>query len=235
MIGIAIIAMAAFGALFAGVIAPYDPTAINTSTNNMDPLFVGGQYTNSRYLLGSDQLGRDILSRLIWSARISMAVGLVPPRIVFTTGCTLGVVAGYLGGWVDKLLMRFTDIIYAFPDLLFVIIIMATLRNTWLGDIMGGLILIFVALAVVSWVGLTRLVRGQVLSLKEKEFMEPARATGVPTKRIMVRHLFPNALAPVIVSLAFAIPRAMLAASVLSFIGIASRSAWWANLAAASL
>ncbi|HEX9495462.1 MAG TPA: ABC transporter permease [Candidatus Limnocylindria bacterium] len=223
MIGIAIIAIAAFCALFAGVIAPYDPTAINTSTNNMDPLFVGGQYTNSRYLLGSDQLGRDILSRLIWSARISMVVGLVPTLIVFTTGCTLGLVAGYFGGWVDNLLMRFTDIIYAFPDLLFVIIIMATLRNTWLGDIMGGLILIFVALAVVSWVGLTRLVRGQVLSLKEKEFIEAARATGVPTKRIMVRHLFPNALAPVIVSLAFAIPGAMLAESVLSFIGIGIR------------
>jgi oligopeptide transport system permease protein len=119
--------------------------------------------------------------------------------------------------------MRFTDVIYAFPDLLFVIIIMATLRNTWLGEIAGGLVLIFVALAVVSWVGLARLVRGQVLSLKEKEFIEAARATGVPTKRIMVRHLFPNALAPVIVSAAFAIPGAMLAESVLSFIGIGIR------------
>jgi oligopeptide transport system permease protein len=132
-------------------------------------------------------------------------------------------VAGYFGGWIDNVLMRFTDVIYAFPDLLFVIIIMATLRNTWLGDILGGLVLIFVALAVVNWVGLTRLVRGQVLSLKEKEFIEAARATGVPTKRIMLRHLFPNALAPVIVSLAFAIPGAMLAESVLSFIGIGIR------------
>jgi oligopeptide transport system permease protein len=223
MVGIFIIAVASFCAIFAGVIAPYEPTAINTATNNMDPLFVGGKYTNPRYLLGSDQLGRDILSRLIWSSRISMVVGLVPTLLVFTMGASLGMFAAYFGGWIDNLLMRFTDIIYAFPDLLFVIIIMATLRNTWLGDMMGGLVLIFVALAVVSWVGLARLVRGQVLSLKEKEFIEAARATGVPTGRIMLRHLFPNALAPVIVSLAFAIPGAMLSESVLSFIGIGIR------------
>ena len=223
MLGIGIIVLAAFCAIFAPWIAPFDPIAQNTAANNMDPFWVGGQYQNSHYLLGSDELGRDILSRLIWSARISLIVGLVPTMIVFTLGCTLGLLAGYFGGWIDNLLMRFTDVIYAFPDLLFVIIIMATVRNTWLGDIMGGLILIFVALAVVNWVGLTRLVRGQVLSLKEKEFIEAARATGVPTKRIMIRHLFPNALAPVIVSLAFAIPGAMLAESVLSLIGIGIR------------
>jgi oligopeptide transport system permease protein len=223
MVGIGIILLASFCAIFAPLIAPYDPFAQNTPLANMDPLWVGGQYTNSGYLLGSDALGRDILSRLIWSARISMIVGLVPTFLVFTMGASLGMLAGFFGGWIDNLLMRFTDIIYAFPDLLFVIIIMATLRNTWLGDIMGGLILIFVALAVVNWVGLARLVRGQVLSLKEKEFVEAARAIGVPTSRIMARHLFPNALAPVIVSLAFAIPGAMLAESILSFIGIGIR------------
>jgi oligopeptide transport system permease protein len=223
MIGIGIIILASICAIGAQWIAPYDPVSQNTATNNMDPFWVGGKYVNSDHILGTDELGRDILSRLIWSARVSMIVGLVPTMIVFTVGVTLGLIAGYFGGWIDNLLMRFTDIIYAFPDLLFVIIIMATLRNTVLGDLMGGLILIFVALAVVNWVGLTRLVRGQVLSLKEKEFIEAARATGVPTKRIMIRHLFPNALAPVIVSLAFAIPGAMLAESVLSFIGIGIR------------
>ena len=223
MLGIGVIAIAAFCAIFAPIISPYEPTLQDTKVNNMDPFWVSSIYHNSRFPLGSDQLGRDILSRLIWSARISLVVGLVPTLIVFTMGVTLGLLAGYFGGWIDNLLMRFTDIIYAFPDLLFVIIIMATLRNTWLGDIMGGLILIFVALAVVNWVGLARLVRGQVLSLKEKEFIEAARATGVPTKRIMIRHLFPNALAPVIVSAAFAIPGAMLAESVLSFIGIGIR------------
>ena len=223
MFGIGVIALAAVCAIFAPFIAPYDPTAIDTKVNNMDPFWVGSVYHNARFPLGSDVLGRDILSRLIWSARISLVVGLVPTLLVFAIGVSLGLVAGYLGGWIDNLLMRFTDIIYAFPDLLFVIIIMATLRNTWLGDIMGGLVLIFVALAVVNWVGLARLVRGQVLSLKEKEFIEAARATGVPTRRILIRHLFPNALAPVIVSAAFAIPGAMLAESVLSFIGIGIR------------
>ena len=220
MFGIIIIIVAAILAIFAPLIAPYDPVVQNTKLNNMDPLFTGTQYTNSRYLLGSDELGRDILSRLIWSARVSMVVGFVPTALIFVIGVTLGMLAGFYGGWVDNLLMRFTDIVYAFPDLLFLIIIMAALRNTAIGDVLGGLMLMFIALAVVSWVGLARLIRGQVLSLKEKEFVEAARAIGVPTRRIMARHLFPNALAPIIVSLAFAIPGAMLAEATLSFLGI---------------
>ena len=220
MVGIGIIVVFAFIALTAQWIAPYDPTVTNTSVNNLDPVFSGTKYTNPKYILGTDEIGRDTLSRLLWSARISMVVGLVPTSIVFIIGASLGMIAGYKGGWVDNLLMRFTDIIYAFPDLLFLIIIMATLRNSPIGDILGGLFLMFVALAIVNWVGLARLVRGQVLSLKEKEFVEAARAIGVPTRRIMVRHLFPNALAPVIVSLAFSIPGAMLAEATLSFIGI---------------
>jgi len=220
MLGVAIIVVAGVLAIFAPLIAPYDPTIQNTKLNNMDPLFTGTQYTNPRYLLGSDQLGRDILSRLIWSARVSMVVGFVPTALTFLIGLSLGMLAGFYGGWTDNLLMRFTDIVYAFPDLLFLIIIMAALRNAAIGEVMGGLMLMFIALAIVSWVGLARLIRGQVLSLKEKEFIEAARAIGVPTRRIMVRHLFPNALAPVIVSLSFAIPGYMLAEATLSFLGI---------------
>ena len=220
MLGLVIIALAGVGAIFAPLISPYDPILVHTSTANADPIFANTKYVNPNYLLGSDQLGRDILSRLIWSARISMVVGVVPTTLVFVIGASLGMLAAFYGGWIDNLLMRFTDVIYAFPELLFLIIIMATLRNTALGDLMGGLILMFGALAIVSWVGLARLVRGQVLSLKEKEFVEAARAIGVPTRRIMFRHLFPNALAPVIVALAFSIPGAMLAEATLSFIGI---------------
>jgi oligopeptide transport system permease protein len=220
MLGIVIIISAALAAIFAPFIAPYDPILQHTSTANADPLFAGTKYVNSDYLLGSDQLGRDILSRLIWSARVSMVVGFVPTALTFVIGASFGMLAGFHGGWVDNLLMRFTDIVYAFPDLLFLIIIMAALRNTGLGAVLGGLMLMFMALAIVSWVGLARLIRGQVLSLKEKEFVEAARAIGVPTRRIMTRHLFPNALAPVIVSLAFAIPGAMLAEATLSFLGI---------------
>ena len=220
IVGLVVIALAALLAIFAPLIAPYDPIAQNTKGANADPFFAGTAYVDPHYVLGSDQLGRDILSRLIWSARISMVVGFVPTALVFLIGASLGMVSGYYGRWLDNLLMRFTDIVYAFPDLLFLVIIMATLRNTAFGDFGGGLPLMFAALAVVSWVGLARLVRGQVLSLKEKEFVEAARAIGVPTRRIMVRHLFPNALAPVIVSLAFSIPGAMLAEATLSFLGI---------------
>ena len=197
-----------------------DPLKQDTPNSLMEPLWTGSKYTLAAYPLGSDQLGRDILSRLLWSTQISMLVGFVPVAIIFTIGVTVGLVAGYLGGWTDQILMRITDVIYAFPDLLFLFIIMATLRNTAIGDIQGGLLLIFVAIAVVNWVGMARLVRGQVLALKEREFVEAARAIGASPKRIMMRHLFPNILAPVIVSVAFGIPSAMLAEAVLSFFGI---------------
>lgn len=197
-----------------------DPLKQDTPNQLMEPFWTTSQYHNAKYPLGSDQLGRDILSRLLWSTRVSMLVGFVPVAIIFMVGVTIGLTAGYFGGWVDQLLMRITDVIYAFPDLLFLFIIMATLRNTALGDIQGGLFLIFVAIAIVNWVGLARLVRGQVLSLKEREFVEAARAIGASPSRIMSRHLFPNLLAPVIVSVAFGIPNAMLAEATLSFFGI---------------
>ena len=221
--GLAVIVFAAFVAIFAPIIAPYSPIQQNTPKQLMEPIWTkwfGSQFTDSGYLLGSDELGRDILTRLMYGTRVSLIVGFVPVAVIFVVGASIGMVSGYVGGWVDNLLMRFTDIIYAFPDLLFVIIIVATLRGTELGTAMDGLLLIFVALAIVNWVGLARLIRGQVLSLKHREFIEAARAIGATPVRIMIRHLFPNALAPVIVALAFSIPGAMLAEATLSFIGI---------------
>ena len=224
--GLAVIVFAAFVAIFAPIIAPYSPIQQNTPKQLMEPIWTkwfGSQFTDSGYLLGSDELGRDILTRLMYGTRVSLIVGFVPVAVIFIVGASIGMVSGYVGGWVDNLLMRFTDIIYAFPDLLFVIIIVATLRGTELGTAMDGLLLIFVALAIVNWVGLARLIRGQVLSLKHREFIEAARAIGATPVRIMIRHLFPNVLAPVIVSLAFAIPGAMLTEATLSFLGIGVR------------
>jgi ABC-type dipeptide/oligopeptide/nickel transport system permease subunit len=224
--GLLVIGIAGVIAIFASVIAPYDPLAQNGAKTLMEPIWTklsGSKFTDPAYIMGSDALGRDIMSLHIYGARISMVVGFVPVAIVFFIGASIGMVAGYFGGWVDNVLMRFTDIIYAFPDLLFVIIIMATLRGTPFGEILGGLVLIFVGIAIVSWVGLARLVRGQVLSLKHREFIEAARCIGVPPVRIMIRHLFPNVLAPVIVSVAFAIPGAMLTEATLSFLGIGIR------------
>src|SRR5205807_888392 len=138
-------------------------------------------------------------------------------------GLSVGMLAGYVGGVVDDLLMRATDVVYAFPDLLFVILIVATLRGTVLGDAYDGLLVIFVGIAVVNWVGVARLVRGQVLSVKNRDFVEAARAIGAGPGRIMRRHIFPNILAPIIVTVAFAIPGAMLTESVPSFLGIGIR------------
>jgi len=220
MVGLGVVAVFVVIAILAPFIAPRDPIQQTTANALADPFWGSPQYTNPEYPLGSDQLGRDILSRLIWSTRVSLWVGFIPVSLIFLIGVSVGMLAGYNGGWVDNLLMRITDVIYAFPDLLFLFIIMAMLRNTAAGNLGGGLVLMFVAIALVNWVGMARLVRGQVLSLKEREFIEAARAIGAKPRRIMVRHLFPNVLAPVIVSVAFGIPSAMLAEATLSFFGI---------------
>ncbi len=225
MIGLTVIGIFALIAVVAPALAPYDPTYPFTANGKQapvlaDPAWAGTQFVDPRYLFGTDNLGRDILSRLIYGARVSLIVGVIPVSIIFVIGVTVGMLAGYLGGWIDQVLMRITDIIYAFPDLLFLLILMATLRGTDLGNLMDGLVLIFVGLAIVNWVGMARLWRGQVLSLKEKEFVEAARAIGASPARIMLRHLFPNALAPAIVAVSFGIPGAMLAEAALSFLGI---------------
>ncbi len=220
MAGLAVVLVVGVLAALAPLIAPYDPIRQDTPNSLMEPFWGNPKFTLAQYPLGSDQLGRDILSRLIWSARISLLIGFVPVTLVFLVGATVGMAAGFYGKWVDNFLMRIVDIIYAFPDLLFLIIIMATLRGTFLGNLLGGLVLMFAAIAVVGWVGMARLVRGQVLSLKEKEFVEAARATGASNARIMFRHLFPNTLAPIIVSVAFGVPSAILGEATLSFLGI---------------
>jgi oligopeptide transport system permease protein len=219
--GLVVIAGAFLAAIFAPLLAPYNPILIPQEVSSqMEPLWTGSKYTDPRYLLGTDFLGRDILSRLLYAARISMVVGFIPTSIVFFIGVTVGMVAGYFGGWLDQLLMRFTDIIYAFPDFLFLLIIVASFRNSPFGKLMDGLALIFVAIAIVGWVGVARLTRGQVLSLKEREFVEAARSVGATPRRLMTKHLFPNALAPLIVTAAFSVPSAILAEATLSFLGV---------------
>ncbi len=225
MLGLGIIITMSVIAIFADRIAPYDPTSFFTDNGKraptlFEPVWGNPKYVDPRYMLGTDAIGRDILSRLVYSLRISMIVGFVPVSIIFVLGVTVGMLAGYIGGWVDDLLMRLTDVIYAFPDLLFLILLMATLRGTGAGDLLGGLLLLFVGIAVVNWVGMARLMRGQVLSLKEKEFVEAARSIGAKPGRIMFRHIFPNALAPLIVAVAFGVPGAILAEATLGYLGI---------------
>jgi oligopeptide transport system permease protein len=219
--GLIVIAAAFLVAALAPVLAPYNPIAIPTNpASQMEPLWTGSKYTDPRYLLGTDFLGRDIVSRLIYASRISMVVGFIPTAIVFGLGITVGMTAGFFGGWLDQILMRFTDIVYAFPDFLFLLIIVASFRNSPFGKILDGLMLIFVAIAIVGWVGVARLTRGQVLALKEREFVEAARSVGATPRRIMTKHLLPNALAPLIVTAAFAVPNAILGEATLSFLGV---------------
>jgi oligopeptide transport system permease protein len=175
--------------------------------------------------LGTDTIGRDVLSRVIYGARVSMVVGITPVFIILLVGTGVGLVSGYLGGAVDNVMMRITDVFYAFPGLLLYIILMVTLRDAAIGRLLNGLFLLFVALAAVAWVGVARLVRGSVLSLKEKEFVEAARCIGVSDVRIMVRHIFPNTLSPIVVWMAFAIPRMIVAEAILGYLGIGLRPA----------
>ncbi len=211
-------------AVFAPVIAPENPLKINDGKGYLPPAWVTkgptGKAGEAKFLLGTDTLGRDVLSRTIYGARVSMVVGIIPTLIILIVGVSLGLLAGYRGGQVDNLLMRFADIIYAFPDLLFFIIVMAALRDTPIGRLLNGLVLLFVALSLVNWVGLARLVRGQVLSLKEKEFVEAGRMIGASSTRIMLKHLLPNTLGPIIISTAFRIPAMIITEAVLGYLGI---------------
>jgi len=221
VVGLVVIISAFLVAIFAQFLAPYNPVEIpQNPASQMEPIWTGSKYTDPRYILGTDFLGRDIVSRLIFASRISMVVGFIPTFIVFGLGVTVGMTAGFFGGWLDQLLMRFTDIIYAFPDFLFLLIIVASFRASPFGKLLDGLMLIFVAIAIVGWVGVARLTRGQVLSLKEREFVEAARSVGATPARIMFKHLFPNALAPLIVTAAFAVPSAILNEATLSFLGV---------------
>lgn len=214
--------------IFAPYFAPHNPLQITGGQAFLPPAWVesySGKTGSPEYLLGTDTLGRDVLSRVIYGARVSMLVGFLPTFIILILGTSIGLLAGYFGGSIDNFLMRFTDIMYGFPDLLFFIIAIVALRDTWLGTLMNGLALLFVALAIINWVGVARIVRGQVLSLKEKEFIEAARCIGVKDMRIMLRHILPNALGPIIVVSAFTIPNMIITEAILGYLGLGLRPA----------
>jgi oligopeptide transport system permease protein len=170
------------------------------------------QGPNHSHLLGTDELGRDVLTRLIYGARTSLMVGIFTQIIVICIGITLGAISGAAGGRVDNLLMRFVDVIYAFPDLLLIILLRSILG--------GSIYMIFLAIGLVNWVGVARLVRGQTLALKQRDFVTAARVFGGFGSYITTRHLLPNSLGPVIVTVTFNIPRAIFTEAALSYIGI---------------
>lgn len=167
---------------------------------------------SSQHLMGTDELGRDLLSRIVYGARLSIAIGLTTAAVAFVIGTLYGAVSGYFGGKIDTLLMRGVDIAYSLPDLLVMILIGVLLGRGTLG--------ILIALGLVSWMGTARLVRAQFLQLKNEEFIEAARAQGQSGLNIVFKHLLPNAIGPIIVALTFTVPSAILSESTLSFIGL---------------
>lgn len=208
-----IIIIIILAAIFAPLVAPYDYLEQNLAIRLQKP--------SMEHFLGTDELGRDVLSRILHGARISLAIGLVPTMISMAVGTILGLLAGFYGGKTDVVIMRLADIMLAFPSLLLAMVFMYTL-----GD---GLINIFIALTVANWAGTARVVRAQTLSLKEKEYVEAARSIGVKRWKIMLRHILPNCIPSLIVLFTLNIPSAILSESSLSFLGIGAQppSASW--------
>jgi len=194
-------------ALAAPVITPYDPYEVDLDNSLLAPSW--------SHWFGTDMFGRDLLTRVIYGARISLVIGLVPSFFAMFIGAVLDIVAGYYGGWTDFWIMRLADMVLAFPSLLLAMCFMYTLGAT--------LFNIFIALSLVGWAGTARVVRSQTLSFKEKEFVEAARAIGVKRRVIMLRHIFPNCLPALMVLFTLRIPQAIMSEASLSFLGVGAQ------------
>lgn len=199
-----LLALVVLCAILAPVVAPDDPNAQDLLTRLSPP--------GSAHLLGTDNLGRDVLSRLIYGARISLFVGLAVALISGTIGAVIGIVAGYRGGWADRVLMRLADVQLAFPSILLALAVVAFLGN--------GLWVVIIVLGVTNWVSYARVTRSSVLSLRERDFVLEARAIGVGPATIMRRHLLPNVFAPLITIAALNVASAIVVESALSFLGL---------------
>ncbi|GAC1314362.1 MAG: ABC transporter permease [Chloroflexota bacterium] len=216
MFGLLFITLMILVAVFADVLSPYDPAHQFPASSYGKP--------NAIHWLGTDDIGRDVLSRLIHGARVSLSVAIFVQVLILVLGTLIGGVAGFVGGRVDNYLMRFTDVFYAFPDLLFVIIITAAIGSSIFN--------IFLAIGLVNWTDLARLVRGQLLTLRERDYVIAARSLGTPGPRIVLNHLLPNAAGPIIIRLTYGVPQAIFTEAVLSFIGLGVRppTASWGSM-----
>jgi oligopeptide transport system permease protein len=204
MVGLVFVLIVVLAAVLAAWVAPYHYKEADFKDIRKPP--------SAEHLMGTDKLGRDVFSRIIWGAQVSVTVAVVGSLTALVIGLTYGSISGYLGGRIDNYMMRFVDVMYAFPTILFIILIMVVLGP--------GLVNIFIGIGAVGWMSMARLVRGQFLSLKEKEFVEAARMIGASDIEIIARHLLPNSLGPIVVAITLNIPYLILLESVLSFIGL---------------
>ncbi len=199
-----VLLLLAIVAVCAPWLAPHDPLRIHLPDALLSP--------SATYPLGTDPLGRDVLSRLIYGARISLLIGFIAVGIAVVVGTTIGALAGYYGGWVDALLMRLVDTMLAIPTIFLLLAIIALVGPS--------IHLIMVVIGLTGWMGVARLVRAEILSLKEREFVLAARVLGASSWRIITKHLLPNAMAPVLVSATLGVGSAILTESVLSYLGL---------------
>lgn len=207
MIGLVVVFLLVLCAIAAPLLFPYDPYAIDLANKTIAP--------SAAHWLGTDELGRDLLTRLAYGARISLVIGIVPAVIAQLVGAVVGIASGYYGGRVDYVLMRLADVVLAFPSLLLALAIMYTLG--------GSLMNLFIALSLVGWASTARVVRSLALSLKHKEFVEAARSIGVKDITIMLRHILPNCVPTMIVLLTLSIPNYILQEAGLSFLGMGAQ------------
>jgi oligopeptide transport system permease protein len=204
MVGLWVIVAIALIAIFGPMLSPYSYSDQSLFDQNM--------YITKEHWLGTDDLGRDLLTRIMYGARISLTVGFVASFINLTVGVVYGGISGYYGGHVDNIMMRIVEVLSGIPLLLYVILLMVVLKP--------GLQNILIALGLVYWLGMARIVRGQILSLKEQDYVLAARTIGADNWRIILKHLIPNAMGPIIVTATLNIPQAIFTEAFLSFIGL---------------
>jgi len=203
VVGGAVVLFFALMAVFAPFVAPYK------YWRQTEDILQG---PTLRHVFGTDDSGRDILTRVVYGSQVSMTVGIIAQVIVLVVGVTFGAVAGFYGKWVDQVIMRVTDVMFGLPDLLLILLFVSLFGRSISN--------IFIAIGLTNWMTMARLVRGQILSLREKEFVEAARSVGVRDLPLIFKHLIPNTLGPVIVQLTFGIPQAIILEAFLSFLGL---------------
>jgi len=204
VIGVSVVTLITLAAVLAPLIARHDPLAIDLAAQLTRP--------GVEHWMGTDIQGRDVWARLVYGARISLAVGVISQSIALVIGVTLGLVAGFYGRWVDELVMRLADVTLAFPTLLLLIAMVAALQPS--------LPVVFATIGVVGWAGMARLVRGQVLVVRQLEYVQAVRALGALDRRIVLRHVLPNVIAPVVIAATLGVAGAIMAEAALSFLGL---------------
>lgn len=206
-LGLLIVLVLIFLALSAPLLCSYDPYQVDLHQQFLKP--------SRQHLLGTDEYGRDVLTRLIYGTRISLVIGLVPACLSTLVGTLLGLTAGYYGGRIDAAIMRLADLVMAFPSLLLAMVVMYTLG--------ASLLNLFIALAAVNWAGCARVVRAQTLSLRERDYVRAAKAIGVSAPTILLRHILPNCLPQILILLSLSIPSAIMSEASLSFLGLGAQ------------